>query len=316
VYHPAIASDGSDIRYILTRAEEGLFAIRTETLPPPVHEWVRHIGDKEAAISVLDLGGGQWQNRAVFGRPAIFDYQGLQVGVTDIAGIPYHGFDGSHEGPRISALTMTPKLFLMADDFVTWQVRVQRLPGNIYNDTSTVRLDMYDVVSQQIIESSVQILLPPDKLDSTFVLTVALPPSHYPGDTITVSVDISGDAYDSGPRYYTVTQNIFCVEESLEKAPYREVIRTETAPRQPNLRLYPQPASGTLHLSMQAPASTQAVISIHDLFGRCLRRLTTSVPGDGALRLSVDVSDLRSGVYECRVITEESTTRRMVNIVR
>jgi hypothetical protein len=316
VYHPAIASDGSDIRYILTRAEEGLFAIRTAALPPPIPEWERHLGEKEVAISVLDAPTTAWQNRIVYKQPLLLDNQGQQLAVPDIAGIPYDGFDGSHDGPRIAELTMTPKLFLMAGDIVTWQIQVQRLPGNIYNDTSTVRLDMYDVVSQQIIESSVQILLPPDKLDSTFVLTVALPPSHYPGDTITVSVDVRGDAYDSGSRYYTAMQNIICVEEAMEKSPPREAPRTATAPGQPTLHVYPQPASGVLYLSMQAPPYTQAVVSMYDYLGRRVKRWTASVSGDGNLRLSTDISGLRSGVYECRVATEESTIRRIINIVR
>ena len=75
-------------------------------------------------------------------------------------------------------------------------------------------------------------------------------------------------------------------------------------------------ASEVLHISMQAPPSTQAVISLHDYLGRRVKQWTVAVSGDGYLRLSKDISDLRNGVYECRVVTVESTTRRMINIVR
>jgi hypothetical protein len=75
-------------------------------------------------------------------------------------------------------------------------------------------------------------------------------------------------------------------------------------------------ASAVQHLSMQAPPSTQPVVSMHDYLGRRVKRWTAAVSGDGNLRLITDISGLRSGVYECRVATEESTTRRMINIIR
>jgi hypothetical protein len=315
-YHPAIAADQGDAKYIVTRGDESPYRIQLCSIYiPPQLDDSKHIGDRETAISVLDLPSGQWQNRVLFGQPKQYDNIGLHIGTLDVGGIPAIGFDGSNDGPRISALSRTPKFLLQQDDIVTWQVQVSRLIGNIYDDTSNVRLDMYDPISQQVIASSAAALLPPDKIDSVMVFTLQLPPSHYPADSVTLSINIEGDAYDSGGRYYTAVHNIFC-DEAMPKS-HREVGRQiAPRPRQAAVQVFPQPAGNSLHVTLHETPSSDVQVYLHDRLGRRVLHRTVHSNADGFARFQLDISGLRSGVYILRTECNGRASGRTVSIVR
>jgi hypothetical protein len=84
----------------------------------------------------------------------------------------------------------------------------------------------------------------------------------------------------------------------------------------PSIDVFPQPAGSTLRLVHRIAPEVHATVTLHDNLGRMLRRRTVDAGSDGLLRVELDVSDLRPGVYDCRITSGESRVRRMVSIVR
>jgi len=313
-YHPAIAADQGDAKYIVTRGDESPYRIQLGSIPPlPADS--KHLGDRETGISVLDVPSAQWQNRVIFKQPKLYDNIGQHIGTLEVGGVPAIGFDGSHDGPKISALTMTPKYLLQQDDIVTWEVVVSRLVGNIYNDTSGIRLDMYDPISQQTIASSAMALIPPDKQDSVVVFTAQLPPSHYPADSVQLSIHIEGDAYDSGNRYYTAVHNILC-DDPIAKSYRGEVRQLKQRPSTPAMQVFPQPAGNSMQVIMHEIPHSDVYIALYDKLGRRILQRRVQSSADGSVRLNLDVSGLQSGVYILRTVSNGMTSGRTISIVR
>jgi hypothetical protein len=275
----------------------------------------KHLGDRETGISVLDVPSAQWQNRVIFKQPKQYDNIGQHIGTLEIGGVPAIGFDGSHDGPQISSLTMTPKFLLQQGDLVTWEVQLSRLVGNIYNDTSGIRLDMYDPISQQTIGSTAMVLIPPDKQDSVVVFTMQLPPSHYPADSVQLSIHIEGDAYDSGNRYYTAVHNILC-DDPIAKSYSGEVRQQKQSHSQPSVEVFPQPAGKSMQITMHEVPHSDVYIALYDNLGRRVLQRRAQSSAAGSVRLNLDVSALQSGVYILRTVANGMTSGRTVSIVR
>lgn len=82
-----------------------------------------------------------------------------------------------------------------------------------------------------------------------------------------------------------------------------------------NLRLYPNPASEQITLSMTLPAATDLEAQVFDLLGRnVINRQLGNLPG-GAQQFDFDVSDLTPGVYSLR-LTDGRASQSLKFVVR
>jgi hypothetical protein len=68
----------------------------------------------------------------------------------------------------------------------------------------------------------------------------------------------------------------------------------------------PNPVSSTTQLAFRLPRTTQVVITLHDVMGRCVRRLLSGAYAAGSHRQGVDVSSLPSGAYLLRMAAGRS----------
>ncbi|MDX9760139.1 MAG: T9SS type A sorting domain-containing protein, partial [Bacteroidota bacterium] len=312
-HHPAIAGDAGETRFIVTRGTELPFRILCSAPEPlPIDPFV---GEKEVLIGVLDRFDDSWQNAVRIEDVKHFSQGGAPLRRAANAGVPFAGFDGSHDGPPLSRLSMSEEILFDEHDALSWTIHVQRMPTNRYGDTTRFRVDMYDALDSTVITSSTSILIPPDKMDTTFSVDLLLPPSHYPATPVRLSLDVDGAAYNNGLRYYTATKNVF-MTPGIQKRSSRERNSKPVAPATTDIEAYPQPAGTTLRLVHRLEASVRATVTLHDYLGRLLRRTSVQAGSDGLLRVELDVADLRPGVYDCRITAGDRSSRRMVSIVR
>ena len=311
-YHPAIAGDQGEIRFVVTRGADVPYRIECEAPAPPIPN--PFVGEKEVLISVLDKFDATWQNSVKL-EDVIITSQDQFLGRGANAGIPFAGFDGSHDGPPMSMLSMSEEILLYEQDTLSWTLQIHRMPTNRYSDTTVFRVDMYDSVDSTVIASGGTILVPPDKLDTTFTVVLPLPPSHYPAAPVRLSLDVSGDAYDNGLRHYAATKCIYSVSD-IRKRPRRKLETAPVTAETQSFEVYPQPAGTTLQLIHHMEPSARATVTLHDYLGRICRRVTAVADGSGMLRTRLDVADLRSGMYDCRISANGQITRRMVSLVR
>jgi hypothetical protein len=311
-YHPAIAGDAGETRFIVTRGADIPYRIESGAPAPLIPD--PFVGEKEVLVSVLDEFDDTWQN-SVRLEDVVISSQGQFLGRAANAGVPFAGFDGSHDGPPMSLLSMSEEILLHEQDALSWTVHVHRMPTNRYNDTTLFSVDMYDALDSTVIAGVGGILIPPGKVDTTFTVDILLPPSHYPAAPVRLSLDVSGDAYDNGLRYYTATKNIYSTSD-VRKRTRRERERIPVVASTPSIEAFPQPATTTLQLVHPVGRTVRATVSLHDYLGRMVRRIAADAGGDGMLRMQLDVADLRPGVYDCRITTEGRSTRRLVSIVR
>jgi hypothetical protein len=311
-FHPAIAGDAGETRFIVMRGDESPYRIQCATPEPLVPN--PFVGEKEVLINLLDTFDATGQN-SVRLEDVLITSQGQLLGRASNAGVPFAGFDGSHDGPPLSLLSMSEEILLQKEDTLAWTLHIHRMPTNRYFDTTEFRVDMYDALDSSVIASSAVIRIPPGKADSTFTVELVLPASHYPSAPIRLSVDVSGAAYDQGARYYSATKTVFMTTDISKQA--RQERDTDVAAKAlPSVDVFPQPAGSTLRLVHRMAPDAHATVTLHDNLGRMLRRRTVDAGSDGLLRVELDVADLRPGVYDCRITSGESSVRRMVSIVR
>jgi hypothetical protein len=312
-HHPAIAGDAGETRFIVTRGAEPPYRIQCAAPAPlPIDPFV---GEKEVLISVLDHSDYSWQNMVRIEDVEHYSQAGALLRRAANAGVPFAGFDGSHDGPPLSLLSMSEEIFLGEQDTLKWTLQVHRAPTNRYDDTTAFRVDMLDGLDSTVIASSISILIPPDKIDSIVTVAFLLPPSHHPAATVRLSLDVDGDAYDHGLRYYTATKNVF-MTTGMQKRANRERDAAPLAPSTPAIEAYPQPAGTTLRLVQRLEPAVHATVTMHDCLGRILKSRSAEAGSDGMLRVLIDVADLRPGVYDCRITAGGRCSRRMVSIVR
>ncbi|MBR9977841.1 MAG: T9SS type A sorting domain-containing protein [Bacteroidetes bacterium] len=311
-YHPAIAGDDGDTRFIVTRGTDVPYRIESGAPAPLIPD--PYVGEKEVLISLLDTFDDTWQNSVLLGD-VVISSQGQTLGRAANAGVPFAGFDGSHDGPPLSLLSMSEEILLHEQDALSWTLHVHRMPTNRYSDTTVFSVNMYDALDSTVIATVSGILIPPGKIDTTFTVDILLPPSHYPAAPVRLSLDVSGDAYDNGLRYYTATKNIYSTSD-VRKQSRRERERVTVVASTPSIEAFPQPATTTLQLVHPVGSTVRATVTLHDYLGRIVRRVAADGGGDGMLRMQLDVADLRPGVYDCRITTKGGTARRMVSILR
>jgi len=66
-----------------------------------------------------------------------------------------------------------------------------------------------------------------------------------------------------------------------------------------SLKIYPNPAKGTVAINMRLPQVTQARISLHDMLGNEVELLTDNA--SGAFEKTFDLNAVRSGIYLVRI---------------
>lgn len=141
-HYPAIAGDAGETRFIVTRGSGPPYRIHCATPAPlPIDPFV---GEKEVLISVLDRFDDTWQNTVRIEDVEHSSQGGALLRRAANAGVPFAGFDGSHDGPPLSLLSMSEEIFLHEQDALSWTLHVHRMPTNRYGDTTTFRVDMYD----------------------------------------------------------------------------------------------------------------------------------------------------------------------------
>jgi hypothetical protein len=312
-YHPAIAGDDGEVRFVVTRGEDIPYRIECAAPSPLVPD--PFVGESEVLIHVLDLIDSTWQDRVRMEDVIHFSEGGVVIGRAGNAGVPFAGFDGSHDGPPLAVLSLSEEILLHEQDALSWTLHVHRMPTNHFFDTTAFRVDMYDALDSTVIAGSSTILIPFDKLDTTFTVALQLPPSHYPAAPVRLSLGVSGDAHDNGMRYYTATKHIYTTSD-VRKRSHRNHEPAAVAAEAPSIEVFPQPAGTTLQLIHRMEAFARAIVTLHDHLGRLLRRVAAVADGSGVLRMRLDVADLRSGMYDCRISTNGRSTRRMVSIVR
>jgi hypothetical protein len=311
--HPAIAGDAGETRFIVTRGTAQPFRIHCSTPAPlPIDPFV---GEKEVLISVLDRFDNTWQNTVRIEDVEHTSQGGAPLRRAANAGVPFAGFDGSHDGPPLSFLSMSEEIFLHVQDTLSWTLHVHRMPTNRYGDTTRFRVDMYDALDSTVIASSTTLRIPSDKVDTTFTVALLLPSSHHPAAPVRISLDVDGAAYNHGLRYYTATKNVF-MTAGMQKDANRDRDAVPLVRASPEIAVYPQPAGTTLRLVQRLDPAAVATVTLHDCLGRLLRRASVQAGSDGLLSVEVDVADLRPGVYDCRITAGGRSSRRMVSIVR
>ena len=79
---------------------------------------------------------------------------------------------------------------------------------------------------------------------------------------------------------------------------------------EPEIVIYPNPAGDFIHLQSEIFSQQFAIVEVFDLRGRKL--LEKQIPA-GSEKVEMDVSSLKSGIYFCRISTEEySVTKKMI----
>jgi hypothetical protein len=84
----------------------------------------------------------------------------------------------------------------------------------------------------------------------------------------------------------------------------------------PDLNLAPNPISGRGTLRFYLPHSAQVRLTVHDLTGAVVTRLTNGPLDAGWHRVAFDASRLRSGIYFSLLRVDATTTARKLLVVR
>jgi hypothetical protein len=80
-----------------------------------------------------------------------------------------------------------------------------------------------------------------------------------------------------------------------------------------DLRTFPNPATnGTLTLNYSSTETTQLTAQLTDLTGKILRTWTLENNVSGTLQQTLDIADIKSGIYLCRVSTATASATKMV----
>lgn len=66
-----------------------------------------------------------------------------------------------------------------------------------------------------------------------------------------------------------------------------------------SLKIYPNPAKGTVAINMRLPQVSQARIALHDMLGNEVELLTDNA--SGAFERTFDLNAIRSGIYLVRI---------------
>ncbi|HEX7413967.1 MAG TPA: T9SS type A sorting domain-containing protein, partial [Bacteroidia bacterium] len=84
------------------------------------------------------------------------------------------------------------------------------------------------------------------------------------------------------------------------------------------VRIYPNPASTSLTLTLSKGEGTKATIYIYDMLGKLVMQHTYSPPSEGIPRVgeAIDVSDLSAGVYNLSIISNEGVVNKKFIIAK
>ena len=67
----------------------------------------------------------------------------------------------------------------------------------------------------------------------------------------------------------------------------------------PDIQLFPNPATHTIHLNTELSDHTQADVLVYDAYGQIVKTVTGLELTTGSQTLNIDISDLSTGMYFC-----------------
>jgi hypothetical protein len=296
-FNPAVAGSNGQVSMLVTQQRDGFCRLPVGTLPEP--EGNIFEGDREVTIDVKDLGGAGWQNRILFHQPFVAS-GGTLFKTADVAGIPDTGYDGTSDGPRIVELSKSTDFVVSEDDTVFWRIDVRRYATNCFSDTSVFQMRMYDAQSDSLIALGSAYLVPPSKNDTSMVMCMVLPADLYPMHEVTVALDVGGDAYDSGSRYYSSI--LFTSQDgSMAKQAVAGSNKRQDDKRIGTVTTSPQPAFNNVFVTLEYWRPGIVDAALFSILGKRLASKRIDVPESGSVETSFDTRSLSSGVYLIRL---------------
>lgn len=133
------------------------------------------------------------------------------------------------------------------------------------------------------------------------VAAVANPGWHF------VRWEVDGETVTESNLQLTITDNISAT------AFFMESVSTNDLTEENGLRIYPQPASGQLHIEWSNLAG-HAVIEMFNLSGQRMMLVEEHASNQGMLHTTLDVSQLQSGLYLMRITSNGNAIMQKVMI--